>query len=42
MEPTVDRVLQRVSVAMPERETAAEAVAAIAAAPEDHHADAEE
>jgi NADH-quinone oxidoreductase subunit M len=42
MEPTVDRVLQRVSVAMPERETAAETVAAIAAAPEDHHADAEE
>jgi NADH-quinone oxidoreductase subunit M len=42
MEPTVNRVLQRVSVAMPERESAAEAVAAIAAAPEDHHADAEE
>jgi NADH-quinone oxidoreductase subunit M len=42
MEPTVDRVLQRVAVAMPERETAAEAVAAIAAAPADHHADAEE
>jgi NADH-quinone oxidoreductase subunit M len=42
MEPTVDRVLQRVAVAMPERESAAEAVAAIAAAPADHHADAEE
>jgi NADH-quinone oxidoreductase subunit M len=42
MEPTVDRVLQRVAVAMPERESAAEAVAAIATAPADHHADAEE
>jgi len=42
MEPTVDRVLQRVAVAMPERETAAGAVAAIAAVPETHHGAAEE
>jgi len=42
MEPTVDRVLQRVAVAMPERETAAGAVAAIAAVPETHHEAAEE
>jgi NADH-quinone oxidoreductase subunit M len=42
MEPTVDRVLQRVAVAMPERETAAGAVAAIAAVPETQHEAAEE
>jgi len=42
MEPTVDRVLQRVAVAMPERETAAGAVAATAAVPETHHGAAEE
>jgi NADH-quinone oxidoreductase subunit M len=37
MEPTVDRVLQRVAVAMPEHETAAGAVAAIAVLPEGRH-----
>jgi NADH-quinone oxidoreductase subunit M len=42
MEPAVDRVLQRVAVAMPERETAAETVAAIAAVPEGHRANVEE
>jgi len=42
MQPTVDRVLERVAVAMPEHETAAEAVAAIAAVPEDQHEHVEE
>ena len=40
MAPTVDRVLERVAVAMPEEGTAADHVAAIAAVPEhDHHED---
>jgi NADH-quinone oxidoreductase subunit M len=37
MEPTVDRVLARVQVAMPEESTAGDHVAAIAVAPDDHH-----
>ena len=42
MAPTVDRVLARVAAAVPERESAAEAVAAIAVVPEEHHEDAGE
>jgi NADH-quinone oxidoreductase subunit M len=41
IEPTVDRVLARVEVAMPEVETPADQVAAIAAVPE-HHEESEE
>jgi NADH-quinone oxidoreductase subunit M len=36
MQPTVDRVLERVAVAMPAEETAADHVAAIAAVPSEH------
>jgi NADH-quinone oxidoreductase subunit M len=42
MAPTVDRVLERVAAAVPERDSAAEAVASIAVAPEAHHGDIEE
>ncbi len=42
MAPTVDRVLERVAVAMPEDQSAATEVAAIAAVPDDHHEDAGE
>ena len=42
MAPTVDRVLERVAVAMPEDQSAAAEVAAIAAVPDDHHEDAGE
>jgi NADH-quinone oxidoreductase subunit M len=41
MEPTVDRVLARVEVAMPEGETAADQVSAIATVPE-HHEESED
>jgi len=42
MAPTVDRVLERVAVAMPDDQSAATEVAAIAAVPDDHHEDAGE
>ena len=42
MQPTVDRVLERVAVAMPEEGSAAAHVAAIATVPEEHHEDAGE
>ncbi len=42
MAPTVDRVLERVAVAMPDDQSATTEVAAIAAVPDDHHEDAGE
>jgi NADH-quinone oxidoreductase subunit M len=42
MEPTVERVLERVAVAMPDEGSAAAHVAAIAELPEEHHEDVEE
>ncbi len=42
MAPTVDRVLERVAVAMPEYDAAAAEVAAIATIPDEHHEDVEE
>jgi NADH-quinone oxidoreductase subunit M len=42
MEPTVDRVLARVQVAMPEEAIAADHVAAVATVPDTHHEEATE
>jgi len=42
MAPTVDRVLERVAVAMPEDQSPAMELTTIAVVPDDHHEDAEE